>query len=148
MVILIWLIFAAVVAAGAKQSGRNPLLWIVIAIIFSPILAFIALMILPEKKSKEDEALDDELEIGEIFDDFLDDSEDIHSLVCGNAMSAADFKNKKRSMMAKLKQELDEIDFTINDVDIFIGRLIKDLPENYYDTDDIDVLRKTFQYEK
>jgi hypothetical protein len=49
MLILTWLVFAVIVAVAANSRGRNPLGWLVLACIISPLLAAIVLVVLPSR---------------------------------------------------------------------------------------------------
>lgn len=50
---LLWLIFAVVVGIGASSRGRNGFGWFVLAVIISPLLAVILLVLMPSLKNVE-----------------------------------------------------------------------------------------------
>ena len=50
MVFVFWIIFVALVAGYAESRGRSGLLWGLIALVFSPLLAFVIVALLPENK--------------------------------------------------------------------------------------------------
>jgi hypothetical protein len=45
--LVIWVIFAIVVAVGANSRGRDPLGWFVLACLISPLLAVVLLFLMP-----------------------------------------------------------------------------------------------------
>jgi hypothetical protein len=48
--IVLWLIFAVVVAVAANARGRNPLGWFVLSSVISPLLAVILLALMPSRR--------------------------------------------------------------------------------------------------
>jgi hypothetical protein len=51
--IVVWFIFAIVVAVAAAGRGRNPLGWFLLACVISPLLAVILLALFPRRNSGE-----------------------------------------------------------------------------------------------
>jgi hypothetical protein len=49
--IVLWVIFAVGVAIVANGRGRNPLGWLLIACVISPLIAVILLVVLPSKET-------------------------------------------------------------------------------------------------
>ncbi|WP_194469049.1 hypothetical protein [Bradyrhizobium sp. CCBAU 51753] len=49
--IFIWMIFAIIVAVAANSRGRNGAGWFALAVIISPLLAFILLVAMPARTS-------------------------------------------------------------------------------------------------
>lgn len=54
MEIIGWLAFCAIVGYWAKERGRSPLLWGVLSIFISPLLAGVALAMMQDKRQAED----------------------------------------------------------------------------------------------
>ncbi len=52
----VWFIFAVIVGIGASSRGRNGLGWWLLAMLISPLLAVILLMLLPSLKKPADAA--------------------------------------------------------------------------------------------
>jgi len=51
---IVWLLFCGLVGYWANQRGRSPVLWGVLALIISPLLAGVALAMMQDKKQEED----------------------------------------------------------------------------------------------
>lgn len=51
---IIWLIFCCLIGYWANQRGRSPILWGVLALIISPLLAGVVLAMMQDKKQEED----------------------------------------------------------------------------------------------
>lgn len=49
MLIILWIVFAIVVGVAANARGRNPLGWVLLACIISPLLAGILLALMPAR---------------------------------------------------------------------------------------------------
>jgi hypothetical protein len=43
-VVIMWLAFAGVVGWAANEQGRNPAMWVVLSLLLSPLIGFIALI--------------------------------------------------------------------------------------------------------
>jgi hypothetical protein len=50
ILLLLWIVLAFVVAFGARNRGRSGVIWFILAILFSPILVGIILLILGERR--------------------------------------------------------------------------------------------------
>lgn len=44
LVLLMWLAFAALVGWAANERGRDPALWVILSLVLSPLIGFIALI--------------------------------------------------------------------------------------------------------
>jgi hypothetical protein len=51
--VLLWGIFAIVVAVAANSRGRNPLGWFLLACLISPLLAVILLALMPSQRTSD-----------------------------------------------------------------------------------------------
>lgn len=49
MLILLWVVFAFVIAIGARARGRSGFWWLLIAVLISPLIAALLLLMLPRK---------------------------------------------------------------------------------------------------
>jgi ABC-type multidrug transport system permease subunit len=52
-IVVLWVVFSFVVAAGARNRGRSGFLWFFGAVLVSPIIAGIALVVLGSRKRIE-----------------------------------------------------------------------------------------------
>jgi len=50
IILLLWLILSFVIASGAKNRGRSYLGFLIVSLIFSPLIGAFILLILGEKK--------------------------------------------------------------------------------------------------
>jgi phosphotransferase system glucose/maltose/N-acetylglucosamine-specific IIC component len=62
--VLLGLFFCIIVAVGAYQKGRNPIVWFIVSVLITPILAAIILLIIgkSDKKKLEEVRTKKELE--------------------------------------------------------------------------------------
>ncbi|MFM5205992.1 hypothetical protein ACEUAW_17245 [Aeromonas veronii] len=54
MIVLMWLVFAFIVAILANNRGRHPLLWFLLSIVLSPLIAGIALLCMSNIKAEQE----------------------------------------------------------------------------------------------
>jgi hypothetical protein len=50
--IVLWLVLAVIVGAAANTRGRNPLGWMILAVILSPMLAGLLVLVLPSLRDE------------------------------------------------------------------------------------------------